>query len=321
MRMTTIAAVGVCLLVGVCRAFAGDPTTIDVWAEKPPGDVGAAAAAPEQWQGKRVTNVSHPTLEIFRPEKEKDSGVAVIVCPGGGYKALMMDYEGEDVARWLNTIGVTGIVLKYRLPAPEGTPKYLPALQDAQRSVSLVRSKAKEWGLDEHRIGMLGFSAGAHLTAATSTNFDRRAYAPADAVDKVSCRPDFAIVVYPGGVVQKSAEHAATQPASSAPATAPAGAPDAAEGELINGRLAPEIRPTSQTPPTFICQANDDRVNAENSVFYYLALKRAGVPVELHIYAAGGHGFGIRATGKPVASWPERCAEWMKNQGILKSAS
>jgi acetyl esterase/lipase len=239
-----------------------------------------------------VTNVSKPTLEVLRPAKDKDTGVAFIVCPGGGYKNLMMDYEGEDVARWLNTIGITGIVLKYRVPAPGGTPKFEPALQDAQRSISLVRSKAKEWGLKEDRIGMLGFSAGGHLAAAASTNFDKRSYPAADDIDKVSCRPDFAVVVYPGGAIEKNADG-------------------------TTSGLSPEIRVSAQTPRTFIAQANDDRVNSENAVYLYLALKRAGVPAELHIYATGGHGFGIRPSTQPCATWTDRCAEWMKSQGIL----
>ena len=269
------------------------PVTIDVWPAKAPGDTGQIGkevwGQPNKPTSKRVTNVTKPTLKIFRPEKDKETGVAVIVCPGGGYKALMMDYEGEDVAAWLNTLGVTGIVLKYRVPAPDGVPKHLPALQDAQRAMSLVRSKAKEWNIDEKRIGMLGFSAGAHLTAAVSTNFDKRAYDTVDDIDQVSCRPDFGIVVYPGGMFDKE-----------------------------TGKLNPEINVTAKTPPSFIVQANDDRVNPENSVLYYLALKHAGVAAEVHIYAAGGHGFGMKASDKPVATWPMRLEEWMKSQGILK---
>jgi acetyl esterase/lipase len=294
MRITSLLLLSLCLLSPLARA-ADEPPTMNVWPAKPPGDTGTIGA--EQWgqngkPSKRVTNVTIPTLTVFRPEKDKDTGVAVIVCPGGGYKALMMDYEGEDVAKWLNSLGVTGIVLKYRVPAPEGVPAHLPALQDAQRAMSIVRSKAKEWNLDEKRIGMLGFSAGAHLTAAASTNFDQRAYDPIDETDKISCRPDFGIVIYPGGMFDKA-----------------------------SGQLKPEIRVSAQTPPTFIVQANDDKVNPENSVLYYLALKRAGVAAEVHIYAAGGHGFGMKPSDKPVATWPMRLEEWMRNQGVLKGAT
>jgi acetyl esterase/lipase len=279
--------------VRAADAPASLPPSIDVWPTAAPGVPDNAPA--EQWTesksasgvvSKHVTNVSHPTLTIYRPAKEKDSGVAIMVCPGGGYRALMMSYEGEDVARWLNTIGITGILLKYRVPGPEAQ-RYLPALQDAQRSLSLIRSKAKEWNIDPARIGMLGFSAGGHLTAAVSTNFDKRSYEAIDAVDQVSCRPDFAVVIYPGGVTQKGSDN-----------------------------LSPEIRVSALTPPTFIVQATDDKLS-ENSVFLYLALKRAGVPVELHLYARGGHGFGIRPSTQPCATWPARCEEWMRSRGIL----
>lgn len=287
--MLRLTACSMFLLVASSLSFAANtPPRLNVWPGKAPG---AAQDMQEKWDKQKVTNVTEPALEVFRPEKDKDTGVAVIVCPGGGYQALMMDYEGEDVARWLNTIGITGIVLKYRVPAPQGTPKWEPALQDAQRSVSLVRSKAKEWNIDPGRIGMLGFSAGGHLAAATSTNFDKRSYDRIDSIDEVSDRPDFAVVIYPGGVIQRGKD-----------------------------TLSPEIHISGQTPPMFIVQANDDRVNSENSVFLYLALKRAGVPAELHIYAAGGHGFGLRPSDKPCSTWPQRCAEWMRSQGILKMA-
>ena len=271
------------------EAPAESPQTLNVWPARAPGESGPAK--PEQWQKKKVTDVTEPNLEVFRPEKSKDTGVAVIVCPGGGYRSLMMDYEGEDVARWLNSIGITGIVLKYRVPAPQGTPRYLPALQDAQRAMSLVRSRAGEWNIDAERIGMLGFSAGGHLTAATCTNFDKRAYEPIDAIDQVSCRPDFGVVIYPGGVVQHG-----------------------------SSELSPEIRVSKQTSPMFIVQANDDPVNSDNSAYLYLALKHAGVPAELHIYATGGHGFGLRKSDKPCSTWPQRCEEWLKGRGILKEA-
>jgi acetyl esterase/lipase len=263
------------------------PQTMNVWPGKPPGD--SSAIGKEDWQGKKVTNVTEPTLTIYRPAKEKNTGVAVIVCPGGGYKVLMMSYEGEDVAKWLADAGITGIVLKYRVPAPPGVEKYLPGLQDAQRSISLVRSKASEWGIDPNRIGILGFSAGGHLTVAACTNYDKRAYPPIDAVDEVSCKPDFGVPIYPGGVIVKGS---------------------------TDGELAPEIRINKQTPHMFIAQATDDP-GSDNSVYLYLALKRAGVPAELHMYTHGGHGFGIRPTGKPAATWTDRCLDWMKSEGIV----
>ena len=266
-----------------------------LWPGKAPGDASSIPA--EKWDKMKVTNVTEPTLTIFRPEKDA-TDVAVIVCPGGGYHALMMGYEGEDVARWLNTLGITGIVLKYRVPAPEGTPRYLPALQDAQRAISAVRAHAGQWKLNPSKIGILGFSAGGHLAAAASTNFDHRAYPAADDIDQVSCRPDFAVVIYPGGIVQKPAKQ------DSAP--------------VPDGAMSPEITVTDKTPPAFIAMAGNDPVNPENAVYYYLALKHHGVRADLHIYSQGGHGFGMGKDPRlPCSTWPDRCADWMHNVGIL----
>jgi acetyl esterase/lipase len=195
----------------------------------------------------------------------------------------------------LNSIGVTGIVLKYRIPRRPGTADDTPptqALIDAQRTLSLVRSKAAEWGIDPKRVGILGFSAGGHLSAWAATNFDKRAYEPADEVDRVDCRPDFAVLIYPGGILKKGTD-----------------------------QFSPEIHVTSQTPPMFFAHATNDRVGAENSVYLYLALKRAGVPGELHLYADGGHGFGMRPSPLPCATWPQRCAEWLGAQGFLKATA
>jgi acetyl esterase/lipase len=287
------------LLGALAAAGAADtPRTVAVWPGKPPGEMGEIGAErildvkPGEKPIKRLTNVSKPTLTIFRPPREKDTGAAVVICPGGGYNILAWDLEGEEVAAWLNSIGVTGIVLKYRVPRRPDQPKDKPPvgpLQDAQRALSLVRSKAKEWGLDPNRIGILGFSAGGHLSAAAATNFDRRAYEPLDEIDAVSCRPDFAILIYPAYLVDRD-----------------------------KPQLAPDIRVSTQTPPMFLAHAGDDRIGPENSVHLYLALKKAGVPAELHIYAAGGHGFGLRPSEQPCSTWPARCAEWLRSQGILK---
>src|SRR6185437_8057337 len=157
------------LLLSSIAAAQEAPLKMNVWPGKAPGDSGQVG--PAQWTKMRVTNVTEPTLTIIRPQKGKNTGMAIIVCPGGGYSALMMDYEGTDVAQWLASQGITGIVLKYRVPAPKGTRRYLPGLQDAQRTISIVRSKAAEWQIDPRRVGILGFSAGGHLAAATSTNF------------------------------------------------------------------------------------------------------------------------------------------------------
>ena len=285
-------------LTGAARA--AEPSfTLDVWpGNKAPGDPGVAGAEhllpdqPGQRKVQRLTDVSRVTLTVFRPAKERDTGAAVVIAPGGGYNILAWDLEGTEVAAWLNSIGVTGIVLKYRVPRPPGAAKDKPPLgplQDAQRAMSLVRSKAAEWGLDPARLGMLGFSAGGHLTAATATSFDRRAYDTLDAVDRVSCRPDFAVLVYPAYLVEK-------------------------EGD----RLVPDLRVSKDTPPCFFAHAGDDRVPAENSVQMYLALKRAGVPAELHVYASGGHGFGLRPSTDACSTWPQHCEAWLRGLRLLK---
>ncbi len=273
-------------------AHAQEPPTLDVWPGKPPGESAAVGPETTEMKGdkrkiKIVRNVSRPTITVYRPAKDKDTGTAVLICPGGGYNVLAMDLEGEEVAAWLNSIGVTGIVLKYRVPRPADKNHALP-LMDAQRAMSLVRSRAKEWNIDPKRIGILGFSAGGHLAAATSTNFDKRRYEPTDDIDKMNCRPDFAVLVYPAYLATKD-------------------------------KLAPEIRVSKDTPPTFFAHAGNDGVSPENSVAMYLALKRAGVPAELHIYTNGGHGFGLRPTATSAApTWPARCEEWMRIRGLLK---
>lgn len=276
---------------------AEQPLVLDVWPGKAPGETEAIAeekvleAKPNEPPVKRITNVSRPTLSVYRPSKDKNTGAAVLIAPGGGYNILAWDKEGEEVATWINTLGITGIVLKYRVPrrsdAAKGAPPRQP-LMDSQRALSLVRSKASEWSIDPKRIGMLGFSAGGHLTAATATSFNQRSYDSIDDIDKVSCRPDFAVLIYPAYLVSDKDE------------------------------LSPGIRITKECPPMFFAHAGDDRVKADNSVLMYLALKRAGVPAELHVYAAGGHGFGLRPSSSPSSTWPQRCAEWFRDQGLLK---
>jgi acetyl esterase/lipase len=279
-------------LSGPARA-ADKPLVVDVWPGQAPGESGKIGEEKMEESGKvkRISNVTHPTLTVFRPAKDKDTGAAVVIAPGGGYNILAWDLEGTEVADWLNSIGVTGIVLKYRVPRRPGTsPNQAPpeAQMDAQRAVSLVRSKAKDWGIDPKRIGMLGFSAGGHLTAWTSTNFDKRSYEAIDAADKESCRPDFTVLVYPAYLANKD-----------------------------RTGLVPEIRVTKETPPTFFAHAEDDLVTAESTILMYQALKKEKVPAEMHVYSKGGHGFGLRKSDNPCSHWPELCAKWMKAQGLL----
>ena len=295
--MTRLAA-ALTLALTLPAAAAEKPAVLDLWPGPVPGekaDLGPekeVEAKPGQRQVKRITNVSKPTLTVFKPAKGKDTGAAVVIAPGGGYNILAWDLEGEEVAAWLNDIGVTGVVLKYRVPRRPGEPANSPPLgpkQDAQRAIGLVRSKAKDLGIDPDRVGMLGFSAGGHLTAWAATNFDKRSYEPVDEADRVNCRPDFAVLVYPGYLVGR-------------------GKPD---------QLSSDIRVSKDTPPCFFAHAYDDGVSPENSVRMFLELKRLKVPAELHVYATGGHGFGLRQEGKPCATWPQRCEEWMRTQGVL----
>jgi len=243
--------------------------------------------------GKRVIrlgNVSSPTMAVYRPSSEKNTGAAVLVCPGGGYHILAMDLEGTEVCDWLNSIGVTGVLLKYRVPKRKAEEGHTGPLQDAQRALGLLRQHAREWGVDPKRVGVLGFSAGGHLAAALSNNYDRRVYPTVDEADEKSCRPDFAILIYPGLLtVQKE-----------------------------NDQLAPDLKDSLNTPRTFIATASDDPVRVENALFYALALHKAKVPVELHIYPSGGHGYGLRRREEvPVTTWPDRAMEWMTSQGFI----
>ena len=239
----------------------------------------------------RLGNVSKPEITLYRPSKEKETGTAVVVCPGGGYNILAMDLEGTEICEWFNSIGVTGVLLKYRVPTRPGDDKHILPLQDAQRALSLVRFHAKEWNLDPKRIGILGFSAGAHLTASLSTTFDRRAYEAVDDADRVSCRPDFSMPIYPAYLALKDQDN----------------------------KIAPDLNVTTNTPPTFLIQAEDDGVRVENSLFYYLALKNAKVPVEMHLYPNGGHGYGLRPSDKLISSWPKRAEEWLRGLGMLQA--
>jgi acetyl esterase/lipase len=286
------------ILAGVISAparAADKPLVLDVWPGLAPGDKGNVGEEKTTKMDRGVTivtNVTKPTLTVFRPAKDKDTGAAVVIAPGGAYRGLAWDLEGEEVAAWLNSIGVTGIVLKYRVPRRDGTPNDAAPPQaemDAQRAISLVRSKTKEWGIDPKRVGMLGFSAGGHLTAWTSTNFDKRAYEPIDAIDKESCRPDFTALIYPAYLMNKAKDG-----------------------------LLPDIRVSKETPPTFFVYAEDDPVGPENALLMYLALKKEKVSAEIHVYSKGGHGFGLRKSDKPCSTWPQRCEEWMKAQRLLK---
>jgi acetyl esterase/lipase len=275
-------------------------TQVAIWPKEPPN--AQPAAGPEEMKavkdpliggGKpwtQVDNVSTPTMTVYSP-KEKNTGVAVVVFPGGGYKVLAIDLQGTEICDWLTSKGITAVLLKYRVPTPRLGPyaESALAMQDAQRTVGLVRLHAAEWQIDPHKIGVIGFSAGGHMVTAISTHFDKRLYPAVDAADKESCRPDFAIALYPGHLSKDD----------------------------TNCELNPNIPVTSNTPPTFLLQAQDDPVDSvNNSLVYYIALRNAGVPVEMHLYAQGGHAFGVRRTKFPITDWPQLVETWLGTIGM-----
>jgi acetyl esterase/lipase len=292
-------------------------TQIAIWPKGPPD--AQPVTAPEAVQtdsenpiaGKPmswVTNVSRPTMTVYSP-KGNNTGVAVAVFPGGGYQGLAIDLEGTEICDWLNSRGITAVLVKYRVPNSgpyiddkhtRVYPKVFRALQDAQRTVGLVRFNAKGWHIDPRKIGVIGFSAGGHIVAGISTNFEKRLYPAVDHADKESCRPDFAIAEYPGHLWANEDRRR--------------------KGPISDEKfeLRPDIRPTHQTPPTFLLQAENDDVDpVEESLAYYIALKKAGVPVEMHLYAGGGHAFGIRHTGFPITGWPQLVETWLKTIGMI----
>lgn len=294
-----------CLLC-VSAASAGEkPTVIELWPGKVPDEPGTIG--PEKVHMSKsltrkevevtestrlITNVTKPSITIYRPAKDRDTKTAVIICPGGGYWNLFWELEGEEVAAWLNKHGMTGIILKYRVPRRPDEVKGEPArrpLQDAQRAVSLVRSRARDWGIDPEKIGMIGFSAGGHLAIASATSFEKRTYDAVDDIDKVSCRPNFAILAYSGYLKAKDKDE-----------------------------LSPGLKIPAKTPPVFLVHGSEDLISTpEHSLFMYMALKRAGIPAELHIYADTSHDFAVRPSDRPFGAWPATCVQWLRQQGFL----
>lgn len=287
------------LTIAVAVSAADISAPIPLWPKGPPDERGVigkeADTTTESGRmvaGRRVirlANVSEPTITVYHPAKRKANGTAVLVCPGGGYTILAMDLEGTEISQWLNSLGVTAVLLKYRVPTRTGDTNHILPLQDAQRALGLTRFHARDWKLDPHRIGVIGFSAGGHLMAHLCSDCERREYPAVDAADEVSCRPDFAIGIYPAYLVQ----------------------------EKHKTQLVAEIHVTSNTPPTFLAQTEDDIVHPECALTYWLALKNAKVPAELHLYPEGGHGYGLRP-GDPVSyQWPILAEEWLRSRNLL----
>ena len=292
----------------------GGHTQVPIWPGTPPDArrlpgpeyavTRVSAGTSPRFAGKPVTgvgNVSQPTMTIYAPRR-RSTNAAVVVFPGGGFEALAIDLEGTEACDWLTSDGITCILLKYRVPStpydwrcncrPDDLTLPVPALEDAQRTMRLVRFHARDWHIDPHKIGVLGFSAGGYLVAAISTNFNRRLYAPADAADQQSARPDFAMAIYPG--------HLAT----------------------AGGTLNPNVAVSRQTPPTFLVQAEDDYTDGvRQSLVYYMALAKTHVPAELHIYPRGGHAFGLRMTNLPITHWPELADAWLRTIGVIGTST
>jgi acetyl esterase/lipase len=238
-----------------------------------------------------VDRVSQPTMTVYSPVG-RNTGAAVVVFPGGGYNVLAIDLEGTEACDWLTSKGIICVLLKYRVPCVKSGPYQdcRTALQDAQRAVGLVRFHAARWHIDPHKIGVLGFSAGGHMVAAMSTHFEKRLYPAVDAADTASCRPDFAIALYPGHLAVRE------------------------RGFVLN----PDIQVARRTPPTFLVQAEDDPTDpVENSLAYYAALRKAGIPAEMHVYVKGGHAFGLRRTTSPITDWPELAEKWLETIGMI----
>jgi acetyl esterase/lipase len=286
--------------IGTILAAAADHQTIPLWPNGAPGEKATTeserdTSAPNEHPvaGKpviRLSNVTAPTMTLYPAPKQKNTGAAVLVFPGGGYRILAYDLEGTEICDWLNSIGVTAVLVKYRVPEPKGSPRYQQPLQDAQRAIGMVRSHAKEWGIDPQRIGVLGFSAGGHLSAVLSNAPAERTYPTVDEADQISSRPDFTVLVYPAYLSVED------------------------KGET----LAPEVKPSSQTPPTFIVQAENDKTFIGGTLLYYRALADVKAPAEMHLYSVGGHGYGLRHTVDPVTGWPQLAAAWLRYQRVLK---
>ena len=268
------------------------PTTILLWPNGAPGAVGNEDA-------------DKPTMSIYLPEPSKATGTGVVLFPGGGYSNVCMDYEGVAVAEWFRERGVATFVVRYRV-----APKYhhpVP-LTDAQRAIRIVRSRAAEWGVKTDKIGTMGFSAGGHLTSCTGTMFDKGDEKAADITDRQSCRPDFMVLCYPVISTTEACTHVGSRNNLLGPNADP---------KLVE-QMSTEKRVTSETPPTFIFQTDADKtVPAENSVLFYLALRKAGVPAEMHIYQPGNHGVGLALDNPVLSQWPKQLESWMKARGLM----
>ena len=296
MRVNSSLIVVAAMFCGAARiVWSDDRAVISIWPNQIPGDT--ADHGPEVVQPikpgenppvTRITNVSRPTLTAYLPPLEKRNGTSVVICPGGGFNILAWNKEGLEVAEWFNSIGVSAFVLKYRTPTAKRETPWLAPAQDVQRTIRHLRTRAAEWSLVPDRIGLMGFSAGGSAAANAAIKSETRLYDKIDATDEASCRPDFVMLVYPAYLVDPQ------------------------------GQLKSDLTVTNETPPMFLAHAFNDGVTCESSVQLFLALKKAGVASELHVYSTGGHGFGLRPGEHAVSTWPQRCEDWLRSRALLK---
>ena len=264
-----------------------------LWPGTSPGDIaGELGGEKIEIRGvKRVSNVTQPTITYFLSDSPKATGTTVMVCPGGAYQILAIEHEGVDVCKWLNEIGVHAVLLKYRVPRRKNREPHAAPLQDAQRAIGLIREAGENWEVPLTKLGVLGFSAGGNLAVMTATSFKKRTYDKVDGADRLSCRPDFAMPIYPAYLLDQQNQES----------------------------LAPHVTIDHQCPPFFFVHTGDDHIPAEGSVLSYLALEKAGVVGnELHIYPFGGHGYGLRSNKHAVSQWPQRAKSWLTSLGLIK---
>lgn len=292
MQRSVVLTISLVVLAWCIPGSAAGPQPIPLWPDKVPGALGE-------------DEPDRPTVRIYQPPKDKSNGAAVVICPGGGYGIIAMDHEGSQVANWLNSQGITALVVRYRLG-----PKYrhpMP-LTDAQRAIRYARANAEKLGISPHRIGVMGFSAGGHLASTAATHFDGGQKEAADPIDRVSCRPDFAILCYP--VISLSADFAHKGSAKNLLGDSP-------DPKLLES-LSNETQVTPETPPTFLFHtAEDTGVPPENSVAFFMALRKAKVPAELHIYQQGPHGVGLAPGDPTLNSWKDRLFDWLRQNKFL----
>ncbi len=293
--LCTLTAVLLAALATQTTAVAADRPIVKLWPQGAPEKEGFKMEAEKEVPKKgpddvmRLTNVTDPILTVYQPEKP--NGTAVIVCPGGGYSILAYEHEGSQTCEWLNSLGITGILLKYRVPARDPKNPSVEPLQDAQRALSLVRKHATEWKIDPKKVGILGFSAGGNLCVLSALHPNERTYPQDAAVDEADATPNFALAIYPAYLSVKGNDF----------------------------ELTPSIKVTDKAPPIFIVHAHDDKLSASGSALLYLEYKKLNLPAELHIFTKGGHGYGMKKAGNPVNEWPARAADWLRSMGLASA--